>query len=180
MLNVPQNSPGTYLLDNLRLKNSILPPRPAPTSSGTWDVAPGQSATLVAWKSMTSGVADQIATVTFTQSLVQVPQSLHVVKGSAGGGTATLVLGLTGGTATTCTFRGDSAGANYVLTSCTGGGKAGDLLPADSATLTVNTADPNSPKTKIQAQIALNPAGDDIVQGLPPIPTYLGSSAATK
>ncbi len=178
VINVPQNSPGTYLLDNLRLKSSVLPPAPTQPSTGEWQVPEGQSTTLVAWKSMTAGVADQVAQATFTQSLAQVPQSLHVVKGAAGGGTATLVLGLTGSTATTCTFQGDSAGANYVLVSCTGGAKAGDLLPADSVTLTVNTADANSPKTKIQAQIALNPAGDDIVQGLPPIPTYLGSSAA--
>lgn len=178
VINVPQNSPGTYLLDNLRLKNSVLPAAPSPDSTGAWTVAEGQSTTLVAWKSMTAGVADQVGTASFTQALVQVPQSLHVVKGAAGGGSASLVLGLTGGTGATCTFSGDSTGANYVLASCTGGFKAGDLISADSATLTVISADANSAKTKIQVQLALNPAGDDIVQGLTPIPTWFGASAA--
>lgn len=178
VIDVPQNSPGTYLVDNLRLKNSVRPPVPTPGANGEWTVPEGQSTTLVAWKSMTAGVADQVGTASFTQALVQVPQSLHVVKGAAGGGSATLLLGLTGSTATTCTYRGDSTGANYVVSSCTGGAKAGDLLAADSATLTVVAADAKSPKTKIQAQLALNPAGDDIVQGMTPIPTWFGGSAA--
>jgi|GEM_PF-2001048 len=174
VINVPQNSPGTYILDNLRLKSSVLPPRP----TGIEGIQKGQSATLVAWKSYTGGVEDQIADVTFTQAIVQVPRSLHVVKGSAGAGTVTLNLGLTGGGTTTCQFEADVTGANYVLSACDTGARAGDLLPATSARLTVNAADPAQPKTKIKAQLALNPVGDEIVEGLPPIPTWLGGTTA--
>jgi hypothetical protein len=174
VINVPQNSPGTYLVDNLRLKNSTLPPRPTDITG----IHKGQSTTLVAWKSYVSGVADQVANVTFAPSIVQVPKSLHVVKGSAGSGTVTLQLGLTGGGTATCQFNAEVSGANYVLSTCNNGAKAGDLLPATSAKLTVNAADAAQPKTKIKAQLALNPVGDEIVQGLPPIPTWLGGTTA--
>ena len=174
VLNVPEGSQGTYLLDNLRLKSSVLPARP----TGIEGIHKGESTTLVAWKSYVSGVADKVANASFPQSIVQVPQSLHVVKGSAGTGTATLKLTLTDGTITTCQYSADSTRANYVLASCNTGAKAGDLVPATGASLTVNGADATQAKTKIKAQLAVNPAGDEIVQGLPPIPTWLAGDTA--
>jgi hypothetical protein len=173
-LNVPLNAPGTYRLDNLRIRGK-LPPPPDPNADN--DDIGAQSVLLEPWKSY-SPAGSKVAEQTFTQGIIQIPQSFHPVMGRAGTGSATFAYRLGTSALVTCQYPAEAAGTNYVFGSCTNGARVGDLVPASFVSLTVVNGDPTAGKTRIKAQITLNPVGDEIVTGLPPIPTYFGSNAA--
>lgn len=174
-LEVPLGSPGTYRFDNLRVKSTLLPPPPTDISG----IHGGDSILLEPWKTY-SPQDSQVAEQTFTQGLIQIPRSFHTLLGNAGTGTATFEYRL-GATATpvSCQYQGSGAQArDYNLVSCSNGALAGDLVTADWVRLTVVSGDASAGKTKIRAQIAENPLDDEIVPGLPPIPTFFGETAA--
>ena len=167
-LHAPAKASGAYLFDNMRLGSPATPP-PAPAAS--IDLV---ATTAYSPAATTPGVAN------FPVGVVQVPQSFHVNLGSAGTGTATLALGYTNSSLVTCTYVGATGGTSYVLSSCTGGAQAGDLLGADFAQLTIVSGDPAAGTTRIRAQLAENPAGDVTGGGvIPPMPTFWGDSAAS-
>jgi hypothetical protein len=165
-LNAPAGANGTYVFDNLRFKSS----------AGSQPNGVGDSTDLVALKSYapassTPGYAE------FT-GIVQIPASFHVKLGSAGTGTVLLDLGLGSTTLTSCTYNGALAGKSYDFASCTGRWKAGDLLAATFARLTIQSGDATKGTTKIKAQLARNPLGDEVGTGLlTPIPTWWGDTA---
>jgi hypothetical protein len=167
-LHAPAKASGAYLFDNMRLGSPATPP-PAPAAS--IDLV---AITSYSPAATTPGVAN------FPVGVVQVPQSFHVKLGSAGTGTATLALGYTNSSVVTCTYVGATGGTSYVLSSCTGGAQAGDLLGADFAQLTIVSGDPTAGPTKIRAQLAENPVGD-VTGGnvIPPMPTFWGDTAAS-
>ncbi|HXI60933.1 MAG TPA: hypothetical protein VNO55_32960 [Polyangia bacterium] len=172
-LDVPAHSPGTYLFDNLRLKNGRLPP--PPTSVG--QIVEGSSILLEASKTV-SPPANNPAAQSFAPGVIQIPQRFAVVLGNAGTGTASFEYRLGTGAAVVCQYNAAASvgGQAYDFASCAGGAGAGDLVPADFVRLTVVNSDPAAGKTKIKAQIALNPTGDDLATGLPPIPTFFGTT----
>jgi hypothetical protein len=167
-LHAPAKASGAYLFDNMRLGSPATPPP-----------APAASIDLVATTAY-SPAATSPGVANFPVGVVQVPQSFHVNLGSAGTGTATLALGYTNSSVVTCTYVGATGGTSYVLSSCTGGAQAGDLLGADFAQLTIVSGDPTAGTTRIRAQLAENPAGD-VTGGnvIPPMPTFWGDSAAS-
>jgi hypothetical protein len=161
-LHAPRAS-GTYLFDHLRVHAPSTPPAGA-----------GQSVDLVAQLSY-APPASTPGEASFPVGVVQVPQSFHVKLGSAGSGSASLDLGYGSTPFTTCTFAGH--GDSYVLSSCTGGYQAGDLVGADHARLTIVSGDPSAGTTKVRAQLAVNPLGDIVGPGLlPPMPTWWGDT----
>jgi hypothetical protein len=172
VINVPLNSPGTYRLDNLRIRGK-LPPAPTDETQ----IAEGQSILLEPWKTY-APAASKVAEKAFTQGIIQIPASFHPVKGKAGTGSATFAYRLGTGTLVTCQYPAQASGVNYVFGSCSNGQLAADLVPADFVRLTVVNGDAAAGKTRIKAQIALNPAGDEILAGMPSIPTFFGESAA--
>jgi hypothetical protein len=172
VINVPTNTTGTYILDNLRLKGAKLPPAP----TGIAQIQPGASILLEASKTYTPP-ANNVASQTFTAGVIQIPQSFHVFQGSAGTGSATFEFALGTATPVLCTYPASNT-TTYTFASCANGSRAGDLVPASFVRLTVVNGDPAAGKTKIKAQIALNPVGDELPTGLPPIPTFFGTSAA--
>jgi hypothetical protein len=173
-IKVPEQTTGTYLLDNIRVRGKLAP---SPTSVN--QITAGQSILLQPWKSY-APAASFVAAQTFTAGVIQVPQKLHVSKGRVGTGTATFEYRLGTGAIVTCKFVADSAaaGLGYKLSTCGNGALAGDLVPADWVRLTVVGGDSTAGKTKLKAQIALNPLGDELSSGLPPIPTYFGTTGA--
>lgn len=172
VLTVPANTTGVYVLDNLRVKGP-LPPRPTDVSQ----ITGGQSILLQAYKEY-APPASQIATQSFAQGVIQIPGSFHLVSGRTGTGSARFEFKLGTATPTVCTYAASSSLTDFVFSSCAGGARAGDLVPADMVRLTVVNGDPAAGKTKIKAQIALNPVGDELVTGLPPIPTSFGNTGA--
>lgn len=172
-VNVPVNSPGVYRLDNLRVKGK----KPAAPTDET-QITPGQSILLVASKSY-APASSTVASQTFTQGIIQIPASFHVVSGAVGTGTATFEYALGTGANAVCTYTADaSTSLDYKFGSCANGARSGDLVPATFVRLTIVNGNAAAGTTKIRAQIALNPIEDDIVGGLPPIPTYFGTTAA--
>ena len=173
VLNVPTNSPGVYRLDNLRIKGKKPP---APTDET--QITPGQSILLVASKAY-APASSTPAQQTFTQGVIQIPASFHVVTGAVGTGSATFEYALGTAANVVCQYTADAAtGRDYKFASCVGGAKSGDLVPATFVRLTIVNGASAAGPTKIRAQIALNPIEDDILGGLPPIPTYFGTTAA--
>jgi len=167
-LHAPAKASGAYLFDNMRLGSPATPP---PTPAASIDLV---ATTAYSPAATTPGIAN------FPVGVVQVPQSFHVNLGSAGTGTATLALGYTNGSIVTCTYVGATGGTSYVLSSCTGGAQAGDLLGADFAQLTIVSGDPTAGTTRIRAQLAENPAGDVTGGGvIPPMPTFWGDTPAS-
>jgi len=172
-VNVPTNSPGVYRLDNLRIKGKKPP---APTDET--QITPGQSILLVASKAY-APPASTPAQQTFTQGIIQIPASFHAVTGAVGTGSATFEYALGTGANVLCQYAADaSTGHDYKFASCAGGARAGDLVPATFVRLTLVNGDSAAGTTKVRAQIALNPVDDDILGGLPPLPTYFGTTAA--
>jgi hypothetical protein len=166
-LNSPANALGTYLLDNVRIKSP----------ANTTPLGPGQSVDLVALKSYTPPSSTP-GEVHFTAGVVQIPRSFHVKLGDSGTGTARLELGLGTAVTLTCTFAAADGGTSYRFSSCTKASNPGDLVAADFARLTVVQGDASAGATKIRAQLALNPLGDELGTGLlTPIPTYWGETA---
>ncbi len=171
-INVPIGSQGTYRLDNLRIRGK-LPPAPTDETG----IQAGQSILLEPWKTY-SPAASKVAEQSFPSGIIQIPASFHPVKGKAGSGSATFAYRQGSAALATCTYNGDAAGTNYVFSSCSSGQKSADLVPADFVRLTIVNGDATAGKTRIKAQIALNPAGDELLAGMPPIPTFFGESAA--
>jgi hypothetical protein len=90
----------------------------------------------------------------------------------------TLALGL-GSPTITCTYSASSDKTSYVFHSCTNSNVAGDIVAASVANLTVVSADPSAPLTKIKAQLAYNALGDEVgTKLLPPIPTFWGTTGS--
>ena len=172
VLNVPDDTTGVYLIDNLRIKGPLPPP---PTDAS--QIAEGQSIVLEAARSY-APPGSQVASQSFPAGIVQIPQSFHVVSGKTGRGTATFELELGTASSMMCSYTAAASLTDYVFGSCAGGVRPGDLVPADLVRLTVVNGDPAAGKTKIKAQIALNPAGDELVTGLPAIPTFFGTTGA--
>ena len=172
-LNVPVGSQGVYILDNLRVKGKV-PPRPTDETQ----IQPGQSIVLEAWKAY-SPAENHVASQTFTQGIIQIPGSFHASKGNSAGGSATFEYRLGTGTIVACQYPANSAGTDFLFGSCAGGARSGDLVPADFVRLTVVNGQAAAGKTKVKAQIALNPVDDNLAPGLPPIPTYFGETAAS-
>jgi hypothetical protein len=172
-LNVPTNSPGVYRFDNLRVKGKKAP---LPTNEN--QITPGASILLVASKSY-APASTTVASQNFAQGIVQVPASFHTVTGAAGAGSATFEVKLGTAAPVVCTYPANtSTGHDYAFGSCANGALAGDLVPADFVRLTIVNGDPTAGTTKVRAQIALNPIDDDLLPGLPPIPTFFGTTAA--
>jgi len=173
VVNVPVNSPGIYRLDNLRVKGKKPP---APTDET--QITPGQSVLLVATKAY-APASSTPGQQTFTQGIIQIPASFHALTGGVGTGTATFEYTLGTAPNVVCTYTADATtGHDYKFASCANGARSGDLVPATFARLTIVNGDASAGTTKVRAQIALNPVEDDIVAGLPPIPTYFGTTAA--
>ncbi len=162
---IPAASARQYLFDNLRVHSVPL----VDATTGTKPPAGyGGSVNLEA-------IGDAPATQSFTIGAVQVPDSFHLTEGSAGTTTVTLALGHDGNPAFTCTYDADPAdtsGQSYIVKSCTGGVRAGDLVGANFAQLAIAGA---SPLMKLRAQLARNPIGDLVGSGIvPPMPTFWG------
>jgi hypothetical protein len=172
-VNVPLNSPGVYRLDNLRIKGKKPP---APTDET--QITPGQSILLVASKAY-SPASSTPASQTFTQGVIQIPASFHTVTGGVGTGSATFEYTLGTAANVVCQYTADATtGKDYKFSSCANGAKAGDLVPATFVRLTIVNGNASAGTTKVRAQIALNPVEDDLLGGLPPLPTYFGTTAA--
>src|SRR4051812_15404119 len=173
VVNVPVNSPGVYRLDNLRIKGKKPP---APTDET--QITPGQSILLVASKAY-SPASSTPAQQTFPQGIIQIPASFHAVTGAVGTGSATFEYTLGTAANVVCQYTADtSTGKDYKFASCANGAKAGDLVPATFVRLTIVNGNAGAGTTKVRAQIALNPVEDDLLGGLPPLPTYFGTTAA--
>ncbi|HLK69535.1 MAG TPA: hypothetical protein VKU19_39165 [Bryobacteraceae bacterium] len=156
-----------YLFDNLRVYSVPL----VPAKAGLLSPANfGGSIDLAA-----SG--ETPVTQSFDIGSVQVPENLRLVQGTVGTTTVKLELGHDGVPTITCTYgpdTSDKAGETYVLTSCTGGVKAGALVGVNTAQLTIVGG---TPLMKLQAQLAKNPTGDLVGSGIiPPMPTFWGKS----
>jgi hypothetical protein len=151
----------TFRFDNLRV-HSVPPP------SDTSPAGYGTSVDLVA-------IGSTPATQLFDVGIVQVPDSFHLKLGTVGTTTVRLALGYEGTPSFTCTYGADSTDLtdkSYSLRSCTGGARAGDLVGASWAELTIVGGDPSM---KIRAQLAGNPVGDLAGGGiLPAMPTFWG------
>lgn len=167
VLNVPSSGTGVYRVDNLRFKTAN-----DPTSTGT-----GASLALVALRTV-SPPGSTPGTASFGEHRVQVPDSLHVAQGRSGTGQLTLQLAAGAGDSTTCTYTGADQGTSYRFASCSRGEQPGDLVIASAAILTIVAGDPTAGDTKVKAQLAIDPTGDELVSGLAPIPTFWGDSAA--
>jgi hypothetical protein len=172
VLNVPSNTTGVYRVDNLRIKGPLPPP---PTSAD--QIGEGQSIALEAFKAY-APPSSQVASQSFSPGVIQIPQSFHLVSGRTGSGTATFEFKLGAAAPTACTYTAAASLTDYVFGSCAGGARSGDLVPADLVRLTVVGGDSSAGTTKVKAQIALNPAGDELVTGLPAIPTFFGTTGA--
>jgi hypothetical protein len=167
-LHSPGRDSTTYVFDNLRARSAATPPPGA-----------GRTIDLVAMLSYDPRVSTP-GIASFPVGVVQIPASFHLKLGRAGNGTTTLELGRGGTILHTCTYAASKDGLDYLFQGCTGSALAGDLVTADLAQLTIVSGDPAAGLTKIRAQLAGNPAGDEVGYGIiPPMPTYWGDSAAS-
>lgn len=164
-LQAPLGSLGTYVFDNLRAQS------PASQSVGA------QPSVDVTAMLATSPASNTPGFASFATGSMQIPGSFHVAVGDAGTGTALFELGTGSTTSVACTYKASSDAASYVFSSCTTGNTAGDFVIANFARLTLQSADPAAPLTKVKAQLALNAVGDQVGAGLvPPIPTFWGQT----
>lgn len=166
-LTAPAGVTGRYLFDNMRTSS------PSTTPVGS---VPGIDLVASVTK---SPAANTPGSATFAAGGVQIPASFHVKLGSTGSGTAKLELGFGTTTNVTCTYGATSDAKNYAFSSCSTGNKAGDIVPAAFAKLTLAGTDPNQAQTKVRAQLSRNPMGDQLgAKLLPPIPTFWGDTLA--
>jgi hypothetical protein len=166
-LNAPAGAKGTYIFDNLRT-----------TSPATAQVGSGPSVDLIAQLG-TSPTSNTPGFATFTTGTIQIPASFHVKIGDAGTGTALFELGFGSTTTVSCKYVASSDTTSYVFSSCSTGNVAGDIVSANFARLTLQSADPAQPLTKVRAQLAYNALGDQVGTKLvPPIPTFWGTTLA--
>ena len=164
-LNAPPFAQGKYLFDNLR---STSPAARPVGSIPSVDVTASLS---------TSPPANTPGLATFTAGTIQLPASFYVRVGSAGTGTAKFELGFGSTTSVSCTYNASADKTAYNFTSCTTGNKAGDIVAASFAKLTIVSADPAAPLNKIKAQLAYNLLGDQVGTKLVvPTPTYWGET----
>jgi hypothetical protein len=163
----PGKTTGTYIFDNLRVHSTPLVQNPTgqappPGYGGSVDVVLLGNAPV---------------TQSFNLGPLQIPAGFHLKLGTVGGTQVQLQIGLDGSPTTTCTYGADASDnsrRSYVLTSCTSGFQAGDLVTANWAHLAINGGDSTQ---KIRAQLALNPLGDQAGAGLlPPMPTFWGDA----
>src|SRR5260370_10527980 len=99
---------------------------------------------------------------------VQVPNGFHLKLGTAGATTVQLQLGFDGTAAFTCTYGADPSdpsGKSYILTSCTGGNQAGDLVSANWVRLSIVGG---YATIKLRAQLSPNPIADLLRGGIIP------------
>jgi hypothetical protein len=165
-LNAPAGATGTYIFDNIRTRS----PATAPLGSGS-------SVDLLATLT-TNPMVNTPGSSTFAAGTIQIPQSFHVFAGDPGTGTVTLGVGL-GSATVKCTYSASSDKTSYVFKSCNTGNVAGDLVAASFAQLTIVSADPSAPLTKVKAQLAYNLLGDQVGTKLvPPLPTFWGNTLA--
>jgi hypothetical protein len=166
-LNAPAGAKGTYLFDNLRT-----------TSPATAQVGSGPSVDLTASLSL-SPAANTPGFATFTTGTIQIPASFHAKTGDAGTGTALFELGLGATTTVSCTYKASSDTTAYAFSTCATGNAVGDIVAANFARLTIKSADPQAPLTKVKAQLAYDALGDQVgSQLIPPIPTFWGTTLA--
>lgn len=165
MVSSPGQVTGPYYFDNLRvhsvpLVTAGLNTQPPPGYGGSVDFVVFGGTPMAQ---------------TFDVGVIQVPEGFHLKLGTAGTTTVELQLGYDGTPSFTCTYGPDStdaSGKSYVLTSCTGGMQAGDLVGADWANLSIIGGDASM---KIRAQLAKNPVGDTAGTGIiPAMPTFWG------
>ncbi len=162
----------TIRIDSLRVKS----PTAAPAGAGV-------SLDLIAQRTYGPEVSFP-GESHFAAGVVQIPQSFHVKLGKSGPATNTtkLELGYGKTIAYSCTYAAGNVGGtgkSYDFKSCTGGGKVGDLVTADFARLTIVKGDATAGTTKIRAQLAGNPLGDESGRGLvPAMPTFWGDVPA--
>lgn len=160
----PGRITGTYLLDNLRVHSVPL------IQSPTGQAPPpgyGGSVNLDVFGSAPT-------TQTYDLSPTQIPDDFHFTK-TMDKPSVNLFLGLDGTPTTTCTYGqdpSDASGQSWILSSCTGGFKAGDLVNANWLSLAIVGG---AATDELRAQIALSPLGDSTGANLiPPMPTFWG------
>lgn len=163
----PGKTTGTYLFDNLRVHSVPLIQNP------TGQAPPpgyGGSVDLIVY-------GNAPVTQSFNLGPLQVPAGFHLKLGTVGPTGVQLQIGLDGAPSMTCTYgpnTADNSGRSYILTSCTGGFQAGDLVTANWVHMAINNGDATQ---KIRAQLALNPLGDQAGAGLlPAMPTFWGDA----
>lgn len=162
----------TIRVDNLRVRA----PSRAPAGAGV-------SIDLVAQRTYGPEVSLP-GEARFPAGTLQIPQSFHVKLGKSGASTNTvkLELGYNTTIAYTCTYVAGNVGGtgkSYDFSKCTGGGKAGDIISADFARLTIVKGDATAGTTKIRAQLAGAPLGDETGRGLiAAMPTWWGETPA--
>jgi hypothetical protein len=160
----------TIRIDNLRVKA----PSRAPAGAGV-------SVDLVALRTYNPEVSTP-GEAHFPSGPIQIPQSFHVKLGKSGvaANTVKLELGYNTTIAYTCTYAAGNVGGtgrSYEFSKCTGGGKVGDIVSADFARLTIVKGDATAGTTKIRAQLAGAPVGDETGRGvIAAIPTFWGDT----
>ncbi len=164
---LPGRTVGSLLLDNLRVHSVALTQTPTGTPPPP---GYGGSVNLIV-------PGDVPVNQSFTLGPTQIPGAFHLKLGTIGATTVDFKLGLDGSPSTDCTYDQDGTDTtdrSYILSSCTGGFKAGDLINANWLSMTIVNGDDTQ---KIRAQIAQNPLGDQIGAGLlPPMPTFWGDA----
>ena len=163
-LNSPGKITGTYVLDNLRVHSP-------PTDSAALPPNYGHSVDLLV-------IGNTPTTSTFTAEVVQVPGDFVFIKPVDVPSTSLrLDLGYDGNSSFNCTYGvdpSDPTNLHYILTSCTNGMQAGDLVGASWARLAILNGDDTG---KLRAQLASNPIGDLTGRGIiPPMPTFWGGA----
>jgi hypothetical protein len=160
----------TIRVDNLRVRA----PSRAPAGAGV-------SVDLIALRTYNPEVSTP-GEAHFAAGPIQIPQSFHVKLGKSGvaANTVKLELGYNTTIAYTCTYVAGNVGGtgrSYDFSKCTGGGKAGDIVSADFARLTIVKGDATAGTTKIRAQLAGAPVGDETGRGIiAAIPTFWGDT----
>lgn len=165
MISSPGKTTGPYLLDNLRV-HSV----PFEAANAGTQPPPGYGGSV---DFVVIGGAP--VTKSFNIGVVQVPAGFHLKLGTTGPTTIQLELGYDGTASFTCTYNpdpNDATSKNYVLNSCSDEVQAGDLTPANWASLNIVGGDST---VKLRAQLAENPIGDQLGGGIiPAMPTYWG------
>jgi hypothetical protein len=157
----------SYLFDNLRIHSVELQQTPTGTAP---PAGYGTSLDLLV-------AGSKPVTHTFTLAPAQIPGGFHLKQGIAGTSTVQFQLGLDSIPALTCSYvndKTDKTGQSYVLSSCTGGFHAGDLVNSNWVSLGILQA---TATQRLDAQLSLSPLGGLSGSGLiPPMPTYWGDA----
>lgn len=162
-LNVPANSTGTYLLDNLRFLGS----QPETMSITLADSPVNLKATKYYDPvHREDGSLTPPSPVTFT-----IPRSIAVTLGSSGNGSATFSYRQSDGTTVRCTYRGQSTtehdvtdlgrarAAFYRFSSCSNAAVAGSDATGTRFDLSVQDGDSRDPMKQTTIELALGKGG---------------------